>query len=202
MSQDDVVISEPCIYVPKDYWHSTLTIVKRRKIGEILQEADLVSSAQVETALMDQKFHQELHLGEILALRGWIKQETADFFAQEWYDKVTSVEKRPLGYYLREAGLLTEQQINDILKEQQTNWLKFGAIAVLKGWLKQSTVDFFIGNLFPEHQSDSIYVNKTNQAKGKDQPTPKIKKATNPNKREADIISLIRNLDPSQKFNI
>lgn len=192
MSLPKVIISEPCIFVPKDYWHSDLTIVKRQKIGEILQAADLVSPAQVEIALNDQQFHQELHLGEILALRGWIKQETADFFAQKWYDTISSAKKRPLGYYLQEAALLTEKQIEDILKEQQINWLKFGAIAVLKGWLKQTTVNFFIGNLFPEHKNDSIYTNQK-QSHQKHPPTTD---------GDTEFLAMISNLDPDQDFQI
>ncbi|ELR99206.1 hypothetical protein [Gloeocapsa sp. PCC 73106] len=189
MSQPKVIISEPCIYVPKDYWHCDLTIVKRRKIGEILQEADLISPAQIETALMDQKYHQELHLGEILALRGWIKQETADFFAQQWYDKIASPQKRPLGYYLMEAGLLNEQQIEAILKEQQTNWLKFGAIAVLKGWLKKTTVDFFVGNLFPDRKTDSIYAK---------QPQAKVEINTHSSTGDTELLYFVNSIDPSQ----
>ncbi|HEY9768904.1 MAG TPA: hypothetical protein V6C71_10480 [Coleofasciculaceae cyanobacterium] len=54
-----------------------------KPIGEILQEADLITSPQLEVALRDQNYYQDMRLGEILALRGWIKQDTADFFVQE-----------------------------------------------------------------------------------------------------------------------
>jgi len=159
MSEDRIIISQPHIFIPDNYFSSNLTIVKRRRIGEVLREADLVSPAQIETALQDQRYYDGLALGEILALRGWIKQETADFFAQKWYEKITSDSQRaPLGHYLQEAALLNEHQIQIILKEQKMTWLKFGAIAVLKGWLKQTTVDYFIAHLFPDRKNDSIYV--------------------------------------------
>lgn len=159
MSEYKIIASEPHIFIPDDYFDFSVTTVKHKRIGEILQEADLVSAAQIEIALQDQQQYN-LHLGEILALRGWIKQETADFFAQTWYEQITESKKLPLGYYLKEANLLTQEQIEIILQEQKIHWLKFGAIAVLKGWLKQTTVDFFIENLFPERKTDSIYIEK------------------------------------------
>ena len=160
MSEYKILFSEPHIVVPDDYFHSQITLVKRKRIGEILLAADLVSPAQIDVALQDQQYNS-LHLGEILALRGWIKQETADFFALQWSEKIKATGKLPLGYYFKEAALLNDRQIKTILEEQKINWLKFGAIAVLKGWVKQTTVDFFIANLFPEYQTESIYVKKT-----------------------------------------
>jgi hypothetical protein len=159
MSEYKIVFSDPHIIVPDDYCRSEITVVKGKRIGEILLAADLVSPAQINVALQDQQYHQ-LHLGEILAIRGWIKQETADFFARQWPEKIKTDGKLPLGYYFKEAALLNESQIEAILAEQKIHWLKFGAIAVLKGWVKQTTLDFFIANLFPEHRKDSIYFRK------------------------------------------
>ena len=159
MSEYKIVFSDPHIIVPDDYCRSQITVVKRKRIGEILLAADLVSPAQINVALQDQQYHQ-LHLGEILALRGWIKQETADFFARQWPETTKTDGKLPLGYYFKEAALLNESQIEAILAEQKIHWLKFGAIAVLKGWVKQTTVDFFIANLFPEYQREPIYFKK------------------------------------------
>lgn len=157
MPKYEIIASKPHIVIPDDYFNFAVTTVKRKPIGEILIEADLVSSAQIEIALQDQQEYN-LHLGEILALRGWIKQETADFFAETWCEQISEPQKLPIGYYLKQARLLTEEQIAIILQEQKIHWLKFGAIAVLKGWLKQTTVDFFVENLFPDKKADSIYV--------------------------------------------
>ena len=123
-------------------------------IGEILQQADLVSKAQVEVALHDQKRHHNLGLGhlkigDIFALRGWFKQETTDFFVQRWDTLLTQEDKKPLGYYLRAAALLDEQQINYLLQEQQSSKmrLRLGELAYLQGWVKLKTVDYFVKNL-------------------------------------------------------
>ncbi len=157
-----ICLSQPHVEIPDDYYKPVTTSVKHKKIGEILQEAGLVSATQVEIALQDQQLYPELHLGEILALRGWVQQKTADFFAEKWEDKIYDPEKAPIGKYLQEAGLLEKEQIELILQEQKLTFLKFGAIVVLKGWIKQNTLNFFVHNLFPEDESDSIYVGPSN----------------------------------------
>ncbi len=140
-----------------------------KPLGAILRQAGLVSSARIETALQEQTQYQDMKIGEILALRGWIKQETADFFVQKWPTLVTQQRKQrkqPLGYYLKEAALLDEDQISTLISEQQQKspWIRFGALAVFKGWLKLTTVDFFLEYLFPEFASDSAFISP--QARG------------------------------------
>ncbi|MGK7895664.1 MAG: hypothetical protein AB4372_19125 [Xenococcus sp. (in: cyanobacteria)] len=131
-----------------------------KPIGEILQNAGLVSPAQIEVALNDQKYYQDMRIGEILALRGWIEQSTVDFFVTEWLKILKTRDYQPLGFYLQKASLLTDNQIQMILTEQHQTCLRFGAMAVLKGFLKQSTIDFFLKNLFPEQAVASSYITR------------------------------------------
>lgn len=133
-----------------------------RPLGLTLQEAGLVSKSQIELALLDQSSYQDLKIGEILVLRGWIEKSTADFFAEKWNKLVHTKAKYPLGYYFQQANLLQEEQIKIILKEQNQLWLRFGSIAVLKGWLKQSTLDFFLHSLFPKELASSPFIGKRN----------------------------------------
>jgi uncharacterized protein YjbI with pentapeptide repeats len=123
-------------------------------IGKILQKAHLISPAQIEVALLDQQRYQEsnlgeLKLGEILALRGWLKQETTDFFVQRWATLLNQEPRKPLGYYLCEAALLTQQQIYYLLEEQEKLpvRLRLGELAYLEGWLNPKTIDYFVKNL-------------------------------------------------------
>jgi uncharacterized protein YjbI with pentapeptide repeats len=53
-------------------------------------------------------------------------------------------------YYFREAELLTEAQIEDLIQEQKTRKpkIRFHRLAVEKGYLKQITVDFFLAHIF------------------------------------------------------
>ena len=64
--------------------HHSATNLMPKRLGMILLEADLVSVSQIQVALQDQLYRPDLLLGEILATRGWINPETADFFAQDW----------------------------------------------------------------------------------------------------------------------
>lgn len=120
-----------------------------KPIGEILKEADLITSPQLEVALRDQTFYEDMRLGEILALRGWIKQDTADFFVQEWFKLANRRIEHPIGFYLNKAGLLSESDIQKILVEQHKYALRFGDTAIKQGLLKPNTVNFFLQNLFP-----------------------------------------------------
>jgi hypothetical protein len=132
----------------------SLLIQQRLKpLGKILQEASLVSEPQIQVALHDRILYQDLRLGEILALRGWIEQDTADFFAEEWSDIIIRQQNQhPIGYYLRKAALLDDKQIKIILQEQKQLWVRFGSVAVLKGWLKQETLDFFLIGLWTKQK--------------------------------------------------
>ncbi|BAQ62789.1 hypothetical protein GM3708_3195 [Geminocystis sp. NIES-3708] len=126
--------------------------------GEILEEAGLISSAQLKLALADQNQFLTLKIGEILALRGWLKQETVDFLVQLFFEpKIIRTEKQyPIGQYFKQAGLLTEDQINTIVKQQKQLGIKFCQLAVMKGFLHQQTVDFFLENLTHKKQKTLI----------------------------------------------
>jgi tetratricopeptide (TPR) repeat protein len=115
-----------------------------KPLGQVLQEADLVSALQVETALKEQSKLRHVRLGEILARKGWLKQETADFFAEQWQTLLSQTDKQPLGQYLKQASLLSDREVETILSEQKQTKLRFGEIVVAKGWLKPKTIDFFL----------------------------------------------------------
>ena len=119
-------------------------------IGEILLEAGLISSTQLKIALTFQReSSQELRLGDIIASKGWLKKETIDFLlkiASPSY-KLKYTTGQPIGYYLLKAGLLSSEQINQILQEQKKLGLKFCYLAVLRGFIKAETADFFIKNV-------------------------------------------------------
>ena len=126
-----------------------------KPLGEILIEAGLITASQIEFAL-HQQTNTNLKIGEILASHNWVKQETADFFAEKWTKVIKQKQKKPLVYYFRHAGLLNEQQIAEIIKEQQLQEkpTRFHRLAVKKGYLKQTTVDFFLANIFNIYNSN------------------------------------------------
>ena len=135
-----------------------LLSLKTKPLGKILQEADLISSFQLEAALANQVQNPNLRIGEILAQRGLIKPETADFFVRDWSKVIMEPEKNALGFYLQEAGILNSSQIEVILAEQRATRVRFGTVAVFQGFLKSTTLDFFLANLFPEEMHRSPFV--------------------------------------------
>jgi hypothetical protein len=116
-----------------------------KPLGLVLRRAALISTAQIEVALRDRIQYEELRIGEILALRGWIKAETADFFADDWPLLVTQKWQHPIGFYFKEAALLDEDRVNAIVAEQKRRSPRprFGELVVEKQWLKPTTVDLF-----------------------------------------------------------
>ncbi len=134
--------------------------IQPKPLGMILREADLVSIPQLQLALQSQVDYPHLRLGEILALRGWLKPETADFLAQDWLQLVQQKTRKPLGYYLQKSALLEEKQIKVILEEQKATGIRFGTVAVLQGLLKSTTLDFFLMYLFPKEVGVSPFVGK------------------------------------------
>jgi hypothetical protein len=121
-------------------------------IGEILLEAGLISLAQLKTALLFQQASSQSKLGEIISSKGWLKQETVDFLvnicsSSESDDLIKYSMGQPIGYYLQRAGLLTTEQINNILQEQKKLGLKFCYIAVMKGFITLKTAEFFLKNI-------------------------------------------------------
>ena len=132
--------------------------IQTKKLGTILQEADLITDREIELALQTQTDTPYLKIGEILAQQNSIKAQTADFFAGEWSKIIIQPEKDVLGYYLRQAAILDPEQIEIILKEQRATGIRFGTIAVFQGFLKSTTLDFFLANLFPEELHVSPFI--------------------------------------------
>ncbi|MGY6530843.1 MAG: hypothetical protein ACXITR_13045 [Cyanobacterium sp.] len=119
---------------------------EKKLMGQLLLDAGLITPSQLDVALADQNQFFKLKIGEILALRGWLKSQTADFLVEIENKKSAKIYKKeyPIGYYLQKAGLLSDEQINNILQEQKKLGIKFCETAVLKGYLKEKTAEFFL----------------------------------------------------------
>jgi hypothetical protein len=68
-----------------------------KRLGTYLIDAGLVTPAQIDVALNDQEFMDDMRIGDILVTRGWIKQQTLDFVI----DKVVDPEQQ----IARQVGL-------------------------------------------------------------------------------------------------
>lgn len=141
----------------------TMKPLSNQQLGLLLKEAYLITDSQLEMAKKIQQEQKEKKLADIFVKNRWINQKTADFFTYQWLDLQQNQASEPrlsLGYYLKEAGLLDEVQIQEIVSEQHQGrlWMRLGASAVLKGWIHQRTIDFFIEQLFPEYAMDSPFI--------------------------------------------
>lgn len=115
-------------------------------LGAVLQQAGLVSAAQVSLALQEQTINQH-RLGDLLCEHGWLHEPTAHFFAEQWPTLFHDPNLLPLGQYLRQAHLLTDTQIDYLLEQQNLTQLRFGVLAVANGWIKLKTINFFLTHL-------------------------------------------------------
>lgn len=67
--------------------------------------------------------------------------------------KVTAQKKR-LGGYLVEAGLLTPAQVDVALNDQKLTGMRFGEILAARGWVKQQTIEYLMQKVvLPEQQT-------------------------------------------------
>lgn len=126
--------------------HKPKQVYGPKPIGLMLQKAGLISAEQVQYILEVQAKERQFRFGELLVMRGWIKPETVHFFVEQ-LPKLATQKTMPIGQYLKAAGLLEEWQINSILKEQHHHNLRFGEVAVMKGWVKAETIEFFLHHL-------------------------------------------------------
>lgn len=116
--------------------------INQKLLGVLLQDAHLISDYQIQIALIDQQAYG-MRLGDVLVLHGWLKQQTIDFFINQWNHLRQHRWDYSLEDCLAAAGLLTEQQIELIRKEQARTKRSFKNIAVQKRWVKPQTINFF-----------------------------------------------------------
>ena len=126
------------------------------KIGELLVAAGLLSEARVQVALLDKnRSDGQYRTGEILAMRGWVRQETTDFFVDVLPKLASTSSRLLLGEYLTLAHLLTPDQVDALLKEQKQCGVRLGSLAVMRGWLPKRTLDFLLEVLFPDRMHEN-----------------------------------------------
>ncbi|NJK61587.1 MAG: hypothetical protein HC921_01880 [Synechococcaceae cyanobacterium SM2_3_1] len=126
------------IAVTKYQGDSTVAI----PIGRVLQQAGLVSLEQIKAARSDQE-QSWRPLGEILAETGVIQKQTVDFFVNDWPKIQSGVKRAKLEQCLLDAGLITPEQWEDSVKEKQQSGLGIESIFILKGWVNETTINFF-----------------------------------------------------------
>jgi hypothetical protein len=87
---------------------------RSKRLGGYLVEAGLLTPAQIDVALNDQKM-TGMRFGEILAARGWVKQQTIEYLMQKVIlpEQAALKRQRPAG----QVSQSREQSHNKILAE-------------------------------------------------------------------------------------
>ncbi len=151
--------------MPKTSFRSVPVVTLTLKpLGRVLKRAGLVSAQQLNRALQTQAQASHLKIGEILAQQGTLKSSTANFFADQLPLLLQQPNKQLLGQYLKAADLLDDQQVGEILQDQQQTELKFGEIAVDKGWIQQDTINFFLKYFYLQYLQSETSLDHGNSA--------------------------------------
>ncbi|MGA7933410.1 MAG: hypothetical protein WCA35_07675 [Kovacikia sp.] len=68
-------------------------------------------------------------------------------------DSNIAANRKRLGGYLVEAGLLTPGQVDVALNDQKLTGMRFGEILAARGWVKQQTIEYLMQKVvLPEQQ--------------------------------------------------
>ena len=127
----------------------------RLPMGQVLQDAELLSQEQVRMVLAAQaemnrqSRHPTRRFGDLVVEQGWLPSATVDFFAEQYPQLGHIQHHQPLGQYLKAAALIDDEQIRTILTEQDRYGGRFGEIAVTKGWVPKGTINVLL-NPAPE----------------------------------------------------
>ena len=119
----------------------TSSSLKKRKhekpLGEVLNQQGLVNEAALDEALTEQKELRDRRVGEIIAE----KAEVPQIVVEQAIDNAYKNGKKPkarVGDILVEAGLVTNQQVEEALQEQASGKRKrIGLILIEKGLITE-----------------------------------------------------------------
>lgn len=117
-------------------------------LGEKLKQAGLISDDRVSQILAEQKAAKEpLRFGELLVQQGLLPPETIEFFVNSFTPFESLNLEQPLGAYLKLVKIMNQRKIDAILAEQHQTCLRFGEVAVRKGWLSPETLQAILKKL-------------------------------------------------------
>ena len=93
-------------------------ISQGKRLGSYLIEAGLLTPAQIEVALADQQL-AGIRLGEVLVRRGWIKEETVEYFMRKVVEPERQASTGPAEAYLESSRNLFKTLMESQTKSPQ-----------------------------------------------------------------------------------
>jgi len=115
----------------------------QRRIGQLLEEAGLLTRGQVQKILSTKQKFPQKRFGEIVVKEGWLTAQTVEFFADLLTESFNN-RNWPMSRYLQRSGLLNQQQLQALTQEAKTNKIPIGEIAVCNGLIKPQTLDVIL----------------------------------------------------------
>lgn len=93
---------------------------RTKRLGGYLVEAGLLTPAQVDVVLNDQK-STGMRFGEILAARGWVKQQTIEYFMQKVIlpEQQTAPQRSPEGV---EKEVSSGRELEEVTLMPRSGW--------------------------------------------------------------------------------
>ncbi|MEO0853749.1 MAG: WecB/TagA/CpsF family glycosyltransferase, partial [Cyanobacteria bacterium J06648_11] len=140
-------------------WNNASTYLQ--PIGQLLLQAGLLSTNEIEAVLQEQHRYPERRFGDIVDRNGWLSAKTVAFFV--WSRSCPESERYPrsqrIGDYLTASALLSEDQLQSLLVEQHTSPVagtRLGELAVRHGWIKPKTLAWFLDFMGITEGPDSL----------------------------------------------
>jgi len=134
--QVSITLHEVRLPTSLDYEH-------HEKLGDLLEEATLISQEQLAAALDEQRRYRLL-LGEVLLQKRWVHWRTVEFFLQHFFKNQAVTRKHLIGEYLQMAGLVTKEQLAEAFRIHRRQHVYFGHALVQQGYLKPEVLQFFL----------------------------------------------------------
>lgn len=111
-------------------------------IGFTLQRAGLISPEQLVQVREIQAQSRHVLFGEVLVERGWLSQQTVEFFAERLPKLVNLRDQLPESHYLELSGLVDPDSLALLTQEQRQTNLSLFDLAVHRGVLAEATAEF------------------------------------------------------------
>lgn len=115
----------------------------KKPLELLLHEAGLLSMKQVEFLLEQQGKEPSQRFGELIMQQGWVKAQTVRFFLVELPQWLQQKRSYSVTEYLQFSGLLSDEQVDQLVRDQAIEPIALELLAVQYGWVKDETVNFF-----------------------------------------------------------
>lgn len=121
----------------------------QRRIGQLLEEAGLLTREQVQKILSIKQQFPQKRFGEIVVQEGWLTSQTVDFFADLLTGSFNNC-NWPMSRYLQRSGLFNEPELTTLSQKAKSQNIPIGEIAIREGLIKSNTLDVILEYTTPK----------------------------------------------------